>query len=45
MPFIFFNPFSEFVIYGTFGILVGIITGWVFLWLLRQKSGPVQIAA
>jgi len=32
------SPYSEVAIYGTVGILVGIITGLLLLWLLRKKD-------
>ena len=40
-----YNPIYEIAIYGTVGILIGIITGLLLLWLLKQKGVMVQTAA
>jgi hypothetical protein len=39
------NPYYEAVINGTIGAVVGIATGSLLLWLLRQKSSLLQTAA
>ncbi len=39
------NPYPEIVIYGVVGILIGIITGVLMLWLFKQNSIMIQEAA
>jgi hypothetical protein len=44
-PYVFFNTYYEIVIYGSVGILVGLITGITLWWLLKQQSVMVKTAA
>ncbi len=44
-PYIFINTYYEIVIYGSLGILVGIITGLILWWLIKHQSVTVQTAA
>jgi len=39
------NPIDEIIIYGVSGILIGIITGILLSWLLKQRNLMVQNAA
>ncbi len=44
-PYIFFNTYYEIIIYSSLGIVVGIITGIILCWLLKQQSVTAQTAA
>jgi hypothetical protein len=44
-PLLFINTYYEIVIYGSLGILVGIITGITLWWLLKQQSVTAQTTA